>query len=116
MPLGAAVDGVQQFLRLERLGQVIDGTGLDCLYRQLGRGVGGDHQNRQVRPALVGFPQEIVAAHPLEARVCDDHEITGRLNGRQPLLRRLDGVDERTARLENRLERLTHVALVIHDQ
>ena len=75
VPLGAPVDGVQQLLRLERLGEVIDRAGLDRLHRQFRRGVGGDHQHRQVGPSLVSFTEEIVAAHPLEPRVGDDHEI-----------------------------------------
>ena len=56
---GAAGDGVEQFLRGEGLGQVINGAGFDGFDRQLGGGVGGDHQEGDVGPAFAGLGQEL---------------------------------------------------------
>ena len=56
---GATGDGVEQFLRRERLGEIINRAGLDGFNRELGRGIGREHEGGQVRPAAVEFFLEI---------------------------------------------------------
>ena len=70
----ATRDGVQQFLRRKRFGEVINGTRLDGFHRQLGCGVSGDHQDRQSRPVGARFAQKIETAHAAQAGVGNDHE------------------------------------------
>ena len=74
MAFGAARDRVEQFLRRERFGEIINRAGLDGFDGELGRRVGGEHEHRQFRPLLADFGQKIVAAHAAQARVGDDHE------------------------------------------
>ena len=74
VPLGAAGDGVEEFFRRKRLGQIVNRARLDGLDRELGCGEGRDHQHGQVRPALFQLAEEFVAAHAIESRISDDHE------------------------------------------
>ena len=74
MPLRAAGDGVEQFLRRERFRQVINRAGLDCFDREFRRGERRDHQHGQVGPLVFQLPEELVTAHAVEARIGDDHE------------------------------------------
>ena len=116
VPLGAPGHGVQQFFRLAGLGQVVEGTGLDRLSGELGRGKGGDHQHRQMGPALVAAAQKFPAVHAPEAEVRDDHEEFFPLDQPQRLLRRGDILHGIALLTENRPQRKPHVVLVIHYQ
>ncbi len=51
----ATRDRMQQFLGRERLGEIIDRAGFNGLHSQLRRSVGGDHQQRKVRPLGAGL-------------------------------------------------------------
>ena len=117
MAFGATGDGVEQFLRRERLGQIIDGAGLDGFDRQLGRGVGGDHQERRVGPALAGRGQKLVAAHAAaQAGVGDDHEKLLLLQHGQRLLGRFHQAQVVAFAGQDRSQRQAHVLLVIDHQ
>jgi hypothetical protein len=90
IPLGAPGDRVQQFLRLERLGEVIDGPGADGLHGQPGRGVGGDDQHRQIGPFLPQAGEKFVAGHAPQVGIGDHHEEALVLNQAQPAFRAFD--------------------------
>ncbi len=64
--LRAAADGVKELFGGKGFGEVIDGAGFDGLDGQLGRGVGGDHEDRDIGPAFGGGAEELVAAHAAE--------------------------------------------------
>ena len=113
---GAAGDGVEQFLRRERLGQVVNRAGLDGFDGELGRGVGGEHEHRQVRPLAADFGEEFIAAHAAEPRVGDDHEKFLARQQVQRLLGGFDGARGVALVLQHRLERQAHVLLVVHDE
>jgi len=93
VPLGTAGNGVEEFFRRERLGQIVNRARLDCLDRELGSGEGRDHQHRQVRPALFQLAEEFVAAHAIESRIGDDHEEFLLFEQAQRGLGRIHGAD-----------------------
>ncbi len=114
--LGATVDGVQQFLGGKGFGQVVHGSRLDGLHRQLGGRVGGNHQQRQLRPLRPGLGQKLIPAHPAQARVGDDHEELLALEQAQRPLRRFDRAHGIALVGQHRLERQAHILLVIDDE
>ena len=113
---GAPGHGMEQFLGRKRLGQIVNRAGLDGLDGELGRGVGGDHEHRQFRPLAARAGQKIVAAHPAEPRVGDDHEKLLAREQVQRLLGGFDGARGIALVLQHRLQRQAHVLLVIHDE
>jgi len=107
---------MEQFLRCERLGQIIHRPGLDGLDGELGRGVGGEHDRRQVGPLIVEAGEKFVATHAAEAGVGDDHE---KFLARQQIQRLFGGFDCAhgiVLALQHRLQGQAHVLLVVHDE
>ena len=107
---------MEQFLRRERLGQIINRARLDDFDGEFGRGVGRDHEHRQVGPLAADLAEEIVAAHAAEPRIGDDHE---KILLPQQLQRGLRGLDRPNGIVfvaQQGLQRQTHVLLVVHDE
>ena len=113
---GATRDGVEQFFRRERLGQIINRAGFDGFDGELGRGVGREHEHRQIRPLLADPGQKIVTAHAAEPRVGDDHEKFLAPEQFQRLLGGFDRARGIALVLQHRLKRQAHVFLVVHDE
>ena len=113
---GAAGDGVEEFFRGERFGQVVNGAGFDGLHRQLGGGVGGDHEEGDVGPAFAGLGQEFVAAHLAQAGVGDDHEEFQFLQGGERLFGGFGHLDVIALPVQDGLEGKAHVLFVVNDQ
>ena len=107
---------MEEFLRGERLGQVVNGAGLDGLDRQLGGGVGGDHEEGDVGPAFAGLGQELVAAHLAQAGVGDDHEELLFFQGGEGLLGGFDHLDVIALAVQDGLQGKAHVPFVVNDQ
>jgi hypothetical protein len=100
----------------KRLGQIINGAGLDGLDRQLGGGVGGDHEERGVRPAFAGLGQEFVAAHSAQAGVGDDHEELLPFPARRGPPRPTRPSARHNPPRQNGAQRKAHVLFVIDDE
>ena len=113
---GAPRHGVEQFLGRKRLGDVVNRAGLDGFDGELGRRVGGDHEHGQIRPLVARPGQKIVAAHPAEPRIGDDHEKFLAREQFQRLLGGFDGARDIALVIQHRLQRLAHVLLVVHDE
>ena len=113
---GAPGHGVQQFLGRERLGNVVNRAGLDGFDGELGRRVSGDHEHGQLRPLVAGAGQKIVATHPAEPRIGDDHEKFLAREQFERLLGGFDGARGIALVFQHRLQRQAHVLLVIHDE
>jgi hypothetical protein len=73
-PLRTPPDRMQQFLRLNRFGQVIDSPGFERFDCSLGRVVSRDHQDRQFGAILAKAQKELVAVESPEVYVGDDHK------------------------------------------
>jgi hypothetical protein len=112
----AAGYGVKKLFRLEGLGQIVHGTGLNRFDRQFWRGVGGYHQNRQLWMRLPQPAQEVIAAHPIEVGVGNDHKERFATNQSEALFGAFDGLGGIAFVLQHRLEGETHVLLVIDDK
>ena len=107
---------MKQFLRLKGLGEVIDCSILNGFHCVLGRRVGRDHQHGKVGPRLLEPRQEIIAAHPAEHGVGDDHEELFTRDESQRFLGAFDGAGMVALVAEHGLQRQAHVPFVIDDQ
>src|ERR1035437_1041279 len=116
MPFRATRNGEKKFLRCERFGQIIHRPRLDGLDHERGRGVGGDHQRRQIGPLAANFAQQFIAAHAAQPGVGDDHEKTFVGEQAERLLGGFGGPHGVTFVREHGLERTTHVSFVVHNQ
>ena len=116
VPFGAAGNRVEEFLRRERLGQVINRARFDRLDGELGSGERRDHQHGHVRPAQFQLAEEFVAAHAVEPRIGDDHEELLLLEQAERGLGRIHGADLVTFFGHHRFQRKPHVLLVIDNQ
>ncbi len=116
MALSTPCHGVQQFLRRKGLGQIIHRPGPDGFHRKFGRGVGGDHQDRQVRPVLTRPGQKLVTGHSAQPRVGDDHEKPFIRQQSQPFLGRFDIAHGIALITEEGAQREAHVPFVIHNE
>ena len=107
---------MEQFFRRKWLGEIIHRTGLDDFHGEFWRGVGGDHQHRQIRPAAADFVHEIVTAHPAEPSIGDDHEDIFLCEKFEACLGRFYCEYRIAFVSEQGLQGEAHVLLVIHDE
>ena len=102
-----------ELLRLERLGQVVTGTGLDALHRRADRPVGGHHDHRNVGSLAAALDDELVAPHPRHAQVGDHHVQVGVRQVRETFLA-AGGAQYRVARVpQDHGHDRRHVLLVL---
>ncbi len=115
--LRGAAHGQPQLVRVPRLGdEVIDAPGVDRLHQAVHVGIGGQHDAHRVRGALLALSQELDPGHAGHALVGEDHRHLGlRLQTGQRLLA-VARAQHAELGGEDRLQRVQHAGLVVHDQ